>query len=88
MRWASVPPIWPEPIKAILSRAMGNPSFERTEVEDRKFDWLVIPFDRPVQVGACSIVGPASISINHNIRHFGARQRLARKRGPVGSILE
>ena len=23
MRWASVPPIWPEPIRAILSRAMG-----------------------------------------------------------------
>jgi hypothetical protein len=28
-----------------------------------KVDWLVIPFDRPVQAGACSIVALASISI-------------------------
>jgi len=27
--------------------------------------WLVIPFDRPVQVAACSIVGLASISTSH-----------------------
>jgi hypothetical protein len=42
---------------------MGNLSFERTEVDERNVDWLVIPFDRPVQAGACSIVGLALISI-------------------------
>src|ERR1019366_5343015 len=58
-----VPPIWPEPIKAILSRAMGNLSFEHEEGGWKEAEWLVIPFDRPVQVAPCAIVGPALISI-------------------------
>jgi hypothetical protein len=34
------------------------------EEDGRKLKWLVIPFDRPVQVAACSIVG--------QLRHSGA----------------
>jgi len=56
---------------------MGNLSFERTQVEEGKFDWLVIPFDRPVQAGVCSIVDLASISINQGVRHSG-RESFAR----------
>ena len=36
--------------------------------------WLVIPFDRPVQVAACSIVGLALISTSR-ARHSGTRPR-------------
>src|ERR1700689_1586028 len=40
----------------------GNLTFEHKEEGWKEAKWLVIPFDRPVQVGACPIVGPAAIS--------------------------
>jgi hypothetical protein len=41
-----VPPIWPEPIKAILSRAMGNLSFEGQGGVEKKLDgWLSFSTD-------------------------------------------
>src|SRR6266567_8750950 len=42
---------------------MGNPSFEGHAGGWRKLKWLVIPFDRPVQVAPCSIVDTARNSI-------------------------
>src|SRR5712664_839989 len=44
---------------------MGNLSFEPEGGGWMEAGWLVIPFDRPVQVAACSIVGLASISTSH-----------------------
>ena len=43
---------------------------------------LVIPFDRPVQVAACSIVGLALISTSR-ARHSGTRQRRDPRNGGI-----
>jgi predicted exporter len=42
---------------------MGNCPLNPKEEDEGYAEWLVIPFDRPVQVAACSIVGVALISI-------------------------
>src|SRR5882724_5215032 len=60
---------------------MGNLSFERTEEDGSRFDWLVIPFDRPIQAGACSIVGLASVSIRPATFVIPGRERFASEPG-------
>jgi predicted exporter len=42
---------------------MGNCPLNPKEEDEGYAEWLVIPFDRPVQVAARSIVGLALISI-------------------------
>jgi hypothetical protein len=56
---------------------MGNLSFAgQARMDEMKLKWLVIPFDPPVQVAACSIVSLALISIKA-VRHSGARAKRA-----------
>ena len=38
-------------------------------------EWLVIPFDRAVQVAACSIIGSASISVREYVPQEPRRHR-------------
>jgi hypothetical protein len=45
------------------------------------FKWLVIPFDRPVQAGACSIVGIASISSRPTTFVIPGRERFVSEPG-------
>src|ERR1700737_4361819 len=91
-RWASVPPIWPAPINAILLRAMwGKPSLRADEIRlgQSPMHCVIAPFGAAVQVAGDHVLvapdhscgggtrGPRASGFHHAALRRGAGGRIS-----------